>query len=264
MDDLMEKVVELFEKVKDKKPIVYQLASHVIMNDTSNALLALGAIPIASHCKEELDDVVTRSDSIMLNICNIDKFLIEAMKQVLRISFDKKKPVVLDSSGVDKSNFRRFTCFKLLEAGEVSVLRAKPYEIMVLDGEGQKLNVSASDSVPHAQELCIKYGVNCLIPGKIDYIVSDNMGVAINNGVEISRHVFTATAMLSSICAAFLGVSNNKFDALIAASLVYRIAGEIAVENGSTGPGTFFTYFLDALYNLNVDTIVKRANYKRF
>lgn len=264
MNDVLKRVINLFEEVKSKRPIVYQLASQGILNDTSNALLSLGAEPISSHCYEELDDFVGKSGAIMLNTCNIDQFLIEAMKKVIRITSEKNKPVVLDSSGVGKSNFRRYTCTKLLEEDEVTVLRANPYEIMVLDGEGQAENITATECVPNAQELCIKYRVDCLIPGKVDYVVSENRGLAIRNGVEISRHLITATAMLSSICAAFLGVTKEKFDALAAACLTYRIAGEIAVENGCNGPGTFYANFFDALYNLRSDDFSKRANIKDF
>jgi hydroxyethylthiazole kinase len=264
MNRVINNIIQLFNKVKNDNPAVYQLASHLILTDTTNALLSIGAKPVATHCKEELEEVVSKCNSLILNTCNIDGFLIDAMKQALRIADETKKPVVLDASGVGDSNFRRYTCFKLLEAGEISALRANPYEIMVLDGESQHENVTASDCVPHAQNLCIKYNINCLIPGKIDYIVSSQKGIAINNGVDISRHLFSATAMLSSICAAFLGVSDSKLDALASACSVYRIACEIAVIKGAVGPGTFHSYIFDALYNLNAKDIENRLQISEF
>ncbi len=264
MDNILKNILDLFEKIKKENPSVYQLASHLILTDTTNALLSLGAKPFATHCKEELEEVVSKCDSLILNTCNIDSFLIDAMKQALRIADENQKSVVLDASGIGNSNFRRYTCFKLLEAGEISVLRANPYEIMVLDGEGQQENITASECVPHAQNLCLKYNVNCLIPGKIDYIVSGDRGIAIKNGVDISHHLFSATAMLSSICAAFLGVTDNRLEALATACAVYRIACEIAVTNGAVGPGTFHAYFFDALYNLKAKDIENRLQISEF
>jgi hydroxyethylthiazole kinase len=57
--------------------------------------------------------------------------------------------------------------------------------------------------------------------------------------------------------AAFYAVAENGFDAAVAASAVAAIAGELGAEKAA-GPGTFMPHFMDALYHMDQETLVKR------
>ncbi|KAB2586458.1 hydroxyethylthiazole kinase, partial [Rhodococcus erythropolis] len=52
-------------------------------------------------------------------------------------------------------------------------------------------------------------------------------------------------------------------DGLVAAHTHVAVASEIAEENAS-GPGSFAVAYLDALYNVNADTIRSRARIESF
>ena len=40
------------------KPLVHQITNYVVMNETANATLALGALPVMAHAREEVEEMV--------------------------------------------------------------------------------------------------------------------------------------------------------------------------------------------------------------
>ena len=41
-------------KIKEVAPLVHNITNFVVMNNTANALLAIGASPVMAHAKEEM------------------------------------------------------------------------------------------------------------------------------------------------------------------------------------------------------------------
>ena len=39
------------------KPLVHQITNYVVMNETANATLALGALPVMAHAREEVEEM---------------------------------------------------------------------------------------------------------------------------------------------------------------------------------------------------------------
>jgi hydroxyethylthiazole kinase len=62
----------------------------------------------------------------------------------------------------------------------------------------------------------------------------------------------------SALVAACLAVEEDAWSATAAALLMLGVAGELAAAKAS-GPGTFATAIIDALYNLDAATLVSRA-----
>ena len=47
-----------YQNVKAKSPLVHNITNYVVMNNTANALLAIGASPVMAHSIEEVEDMV--------------------------------------------------------------------------------------------------------------------------------------------------------------------------------------------------------------
>ena len=45
--------------VREKSPLVHNITNYVVMNNSANALLAIGASPIMAHAIEEIEDMVS-------------------------------------------------------------------------------------------------------------------------------------------------------------------------------------------------------------
>ena len=49
---------ELLLRIRDRHPLVHHITNFVVMNDTANATLALGATPVMAHAKAEVAEMV--------------------------------------------------------------------------------------------------------------------------------------------------------------------------------------------------------------
>ncbi len=51
-------VIDNLDKVRTASPLVHNITNYVVMNNTANALLAVGASPVMAHAAEEMEDFV--------------------------------------------------------------------------------------------------------------------------------------------------------------------------------------------------------------
>ena len=65
--------------LRERKPLVHQITNYVVMNETANATLALGALPVMAHAREEVEEMVTLADALVLNIGTLSPHWVEAM-----------------------------------------------------------------------------------------------------------------------------------------------------------------------------------------
>ena len=49
---------EFLDRIHQRHPLIHHMTNWVVMNDTANATLALGALPVMSHAKEEVAEMV--------------------------------------------------------------------------------------------------------------------------------------------------------------------------------------------------------------
>ena len=49
---------ESLRRLRETKPLVHQITNYVVMNETANATLALGALPVMAHAREEVEEMV--------------------------------------------------------------------------------------------------------------------------------------------------------------------------------------------------------------
>ena len=65
--------------IREHKPLVHHLTNYVVMNETANATLALGALPVMAHAREEVEEMVALASALVLNIGTLSEKWIEAM-----------------------------------------------------------------------------------------------------------------------------------------------------------------------------------------
>src|SRR4029077_11647975 len=83
-------------RLRDTKPLVHQITNYVVMNETANATLALGALPVMAHAREEVAEMVELAGALVLNIGTLSTHWIEAMLLAGRVANERGIPVVLD------------------------------------------------------------------------------------------------------------------------------------------------------------------------
>jgi hydroxyethylthiazole kinase len=68
MKSVSEKAALNLATIRKKKPLIHNITNYVVMNYTTNALLAMGASPVMAHAPNEVEEMVSVAGTLVLNI----------------------------------------------------------------------------------------------------------------------------------------------------------------------------------------------------
>lgn len=247
------------QELRSKGPLVHNVTNYVVMNNTANALLALGASPVMAHAREELVDVVPLASSLVINIGTLSPYWIDGMLKAAELANKHEKPWVLDPVGAGISGLRNETVKQLLNL-HPTVIRGNASEILALHHFGRSGgkgvdSTETSDAALHAaREINQRYGSIVCVSGAVDYIVSGERTAKVANGDALMQKVTGLGCTSSAIIAAFIGLGQNIFKEAVTGVALTSLAGELAAKKAA-GPGTLQLHLYDCLYNLDQDTV---------
>jgi hydroxyethylthiazole kinase len=248
--------------VRERKPLVHQITNYVVMNETANATLALGALPVMAHAREEVAEMVRLAGALVLNIGTLSPHWVDAMLIAGKAANEAGVPVVLDPVGAGATSYRTETARRILDEVGVAVLRGNAGEVATLVGveaevRGVESIAAGDDAAAIAQAAASALGVVASVTGPVDHVSDSHRAVAIANGHPLLAAVTGTGCMSSAITGCFLAV-NDPFDAAVAALVAFGVAGEDAARD-ATGPGSFHVGLYDALAALDPETLDGRA-----
>ena len=55
------------ENLRAKRPLIHHITNLVTINDSANAILSLGALPIMAHALEEVPQITSKAGALVLN-----------------------------------------------------------------------------------------------------------------------------------------------------------------------------------------------------
>ncbi len=259
----MEWIAEALRKVRAKRPLVHNITNYVVMNTTANALLALGASPVMAHAREELEEMISLADALVINIGTLDGERFKSMLEAVRIADRLGKPVVLDPVGAGATRFRTEASLKLLNTGRISIVRGNFGEISALVGsEGLTRGVDAAAYNPDtalrlSQEAAERLGTVVAVTGPRDYVSDGRKTYAVSNGTPLFGRITGAGCIATAVVGAFLSVE-EPVKAGVAGLTVLGVAGELAAGEASL-PGSFHVKLYDWLYRINGALLKERA-----
>jgi hydroxyethylthiazole kinase len=255
----MTALLQNLEAVRAANPLIHNITNYVVMQQTANALLALGASPVMAHASEEIQEMVQLAKALVINIGTLDREWITSMQQALVAAQIRRIPVVLDPVGAGATTLRTQTAHALLNLGSISVVRGNAAEILALAGsaiksKGVDSQYNSNAALDAAMALAEKYQCVIVISGKRDFIISSEANYFVDNGHHMMSKVTgmgcTATALIGAFCA----VNEDFLSASTYAMAVMGIVGEMAIID-ARGPGSFQAQFIDHLYNLRPDNM---------
>jgi len=250
--------------LRERKPLVHQITNYVVMNETANATLALGALPVMAHAKEEVEELASVAGALVLNIGTLSQHWIEAMLLAARAANAAGVPVVLDPVGAGATRLRTDTAKRILGEAEIAIVRGNAAEVATLAGREAEIrgveSIGASDSGADLAKAAAA-GLGCVVAvtGAVDHVSDGAQVLAIGNGHELLGTVSGTGCMATAITGCFAAVASERpLEAAAEALVVFGVAGEDAAREAK-GPGTFHVGLYDALYNLDPATIDARA-----
>ena len=280
--NMLKKIDETLKDIREKNALTHCITNSVTINDCANAVLAIGGSPFMAEDAEELEEVVTIADVLVINIGKLSKEQIESMHISSKTANKTNTPIILDPVGVGVTELRNKTTMDLINDYDIAAIRGNITEIKaiaklsgVLDesntAKGVDVNIddiiteeNLKDNGELICELASKLNTTILASGPIDILSDGNLTVAIDNGDDMMPLITGSGCMLSSIVGSCIGGS-NPFDGSLVAILAMNIAGERArakVDEKDEGTGSFRTYLIDYLYKTDSETLIEKANIK--
>ncbi|GHV46400.1 hydroxyethylthiazole kinase [Spirochaetia bacterium] len=248
-------------KIREQSPLVHNITNFVVMNNTANALLAIGASPVMAHAEEEVEDMAGIAGALVINIGTLSPLWVRAMKKAMVKAASRGIPLVFDPVGAGATPYRTQTVMELFAAASPGIIRGNASEISALvsaagkDGaaagstKGVDSTQSSASALSAAETLSALYNTVVSLSGETDYIVKGKDRIIIRNGHALMPKVTGLGCTATALTGAFAAVNGDYHAAAAHAMAVMGIAGEIAARTAK-GPGSFQADFLDALYKL--------------
>jgi hydroxyethylthiazole kinase len=250
--------------LRDAKPLVHQITNYVVMNETANATLALGALPVMAHAREEVEEMAGLASALVLNIGTLAPHWVDAMLLAGTTASQRGIPVVLDPVGAGATRYRTETAQRLLEAVDVTVLRGNPGEVASLLGvqaevRGVESIATGAEPAELAAAAARTLGVVASVTGAVDHVSDGETTLAVANGDALLAAVSGTGCISSALTGCFLAAKPEEPLAAAAEALAaFGVAGEDAAA-GARGPGSFHAGLYDALAGLDPATLTGRA-----
>lgn len=246
--------------VRQQSPLVHSITNYVVMNNTANALLAVGASPIMAHAHSEMADMVKIVGALVINIGTLDEYWVKSMELAIGQANTLGKPWVLDPVGAGATPYRDEILRQLLDL-KPTIIRGNASEIMALarKNAGTTKGVDSTEestaAVAAARFLQQQYGSVVCISGAVDIIVGKDTTILLSNGHPLMSRVTGMGCTASALIGAFAAVNpTDPFCATVSAMALLGIAGEKAAKL-SNGPGSMQVNVLDQLYQLTDEAV---------
>lgn len=279
-DTILDKIDETLKSIKEKTPLTHCITNSVTINDCANAVLAIGGSPFMAEDADELEEVVTIADALVINIGKLSTEQVNAMKISAKTANRTNTPIVLDPVGIGVTELRNRTTLDLIENYDMAAIRGNISEIKAIaklvgiideNNTAKGVDVNLDDIITEEnlaangkiiKELSLKLNATILASGPIDILSDGKTTIAIDNGDDMMPLITGSGCMLSSIVGTCIGGSTPLEGSLVAI-LAMNLAGEKArakVDEKDEGTGSFRAYLIDYLYKTNAESLVNESN----
>jgi len=257
----IQNLVQDLNWVREKSPLVHNITNYVVMNNTANGLLAIGASPVMAHSIDEVAEMASIASSLVINIGTLEAEWVKAMLIAGKTAYSKGTPIVFDPVGAGATQYRTKVCKQIMEECKPSIIRGNASEIMALcnsnvQTKGVDSTNSSDSALDSAKILANLTNAVVVVSGGTDYITDGKTTELVKNGNPLMARVTGMGCTATAVVAAFAAINPNTLEAAAHAMSIMGISGEIAATK-SRGNGSMQVNFLDELYNLNEEAIRK-------
>lgn len=260
-NEKLQMIPSLLTRVREQHPLVHHITNMVVMNDTANLTLAVGASPVMAHALEEVEEMVNLASVLLLNIGTLTPEQIEAMRRAGRRANERGIPIVLDPVGAGATTLRTQSALRLLGELRISTIRGNASEIGTLVGVAAETRGVDSVSLSEDREMVARraaqvFGCTVAMTGVTDVIADGTRVALVANGHPLLAAITGSGCMSTTMIAAFLAVEADAWLATTTALTAFGLAGEMAASK-ACGPGTFRSHLLDAVAALDESAVAQ-------
>lgn len=246
--------------VRAQSPLVHCITNLVVMNLNANVLLAAGASPVMAHAHEEVVEMSSIAQAIVLNIGTLSPYWISSMHKVLAAQKGHSTPIILDPVGAGATTYRDACIREILSNLVPSIIRGNASEITSIAGKsghtrGVDSTATGEESYRLAAALARQLGCVVCVSGPIDHVFApDGRWAQIYNGHPWMTRITGVGCSESALIGAFSAVQPNTWRAAVSAMTLMALAGEVAAEKAiarQMGVGSMQALLIDELQLLD-------------
>ncbi len=262
----MEKILE---NLKSNPPLVHHITNYVTVNDCANVVLAAGGAPIMADDAKEVEDIVSISSVLYINIGTLSERTVDSMVKAGRRANSLGLPVVLDPVGMGASKMRNETVHKLMNEIDFAVIKGNMSEIKGLykaerntggvdvKNEDKVGTDNLGQAVEYVKNIAREFDSVIAVTGAIDIVTDGDKAVTVRNGHPNMSRVTGTGCMTGSLMATYVGSNSERpVDAVVAALVKIGLAGERAndeMKKKNEGISSFKRYLIDGIDLIGLD-----------
>jgi hydroxyethylthiazole kinase len=272
--ELLSRISQLVDDVRKKQPLVHHITNYVTVNDCANMALAVGGSPVMADEIEEVEDMVSIANALVINMGTLNKRTVESMLAAGKKANELGIPVIFDPVGVGATRYRTLIAQRLIEEIKFTVIRGNISEIKAISGvQATTRGVDASEEDSSelkdgreaqrlAQNLSRKLGCVVAITGAVDTISNGEKTFSIHNGHPMLSKISGTGCMCTTLIGVCCGATDDFILGAAAGVLIMDLAGERAYESLDkvcSGVGSFKVKLMDQVSRISGQNIVEGA-----
>jgi hydroxyethylthiazole kinase len=250
MMQLVKELEVALSSLRQIKPLVLCLTNVVTMDFVANSLLALGAAPVMSQSLDELEELVSLSNAVYINIGTLDQAFCERALYAVRLAKLQNKPLILDPVGAGASRLRNEASNLLIPY--VTIIRGNASEILALADEanttkGVETSSSVGQASMAAKRLAFHLQKIVVVSGPVDLITDGLDEVNLPFGSYLMPLITGMGCALTGVMAAFASLDLTVYKASLLATAYFGLCGQQSYQQ-TQELGSFKQLFVNALY----------------
>jgi hydroxyethylthiazole kinase len=248
--------------IRENKPLIHHITNFVVMNETANATLCLGALPVMAHATEEVEEMAAQAGALVINMGTPYPDLETAMLAAGKAANRAGVPVVFDPVGAGATAYRTRIAMQLLDEVRFAAIRGNAAEIAVLAGVEAEIRGVDSLGVKGevediATSLAGSLGCVAAVTGEVDVVSDGTRTARVSNGHSLLGRVTGTGCMATTAIAVFLAPGEPYLEATAAGLALFGLAGEKAAGSSGRLPGSFHVELYNTLYELSTGSKLK-------
>lgn len=235
--NVLDNALEIIDVLRRDGARIHSITNTVAQNFTANVLLACNTKPSMTINPDEVDAFTKRADALHINLGTLDGGRVSAINNALGVANTRSIPILLDPVMIHVSPLRAAFAGEIMN--QATIIRGNVHEIKTLGVQDD--------------------GNSCIVmTGDKDQVLYHGKSHSVHNGHLIMAKVIATGCALGALISALSSKTKNPSYASIAGLIWFGIAGEIAAKK-SQSPGSFVPYFIDALYETEIDVLREKA-----
>lgn len=246
----IQRICRIPEQIRQQKPLVHMIPNGVTVALCTDGLSALGARPLMAKAPQEMEEIVSYADALVVNMGQPDTEKFAAAEAALEAAAHRGMPIVWDPVGAGASRYRKEAYLALLKKDWTGIVKGNRSEIATLQ----------SELLPH-------HGIDSVGEVMVEYKTDDKRVWAVSGAEDVVfdagniwKFVHTKAKKLrltgsgcltGAVMGACYAVEPDPITAAMSAFAIMAYAGEQACR--CSGYGSQKAALLDALTEIEPD-----------